>query len=106
MLWREKLLVLNKQIHHYGILTLNHHFWPNYQSIITSEKVYPTSQSSPTYLFKTVFAHKQCLICAYFSPDSDEITILLEKEIRRGTYILEESNGLKLKTSNEVFFIY
>ncbi len=35
----------------------------------------------PTYLFRTVLARKQCLICAYFSPDSDETTFFLEKAI-------------------------
>ncbi len=31
ILWSEKLWVCNKS----SVLTLNHHFWPNYQSIIT-----------------------------------------------------------------------
>ncbi len=32
-------------------------------------------------MFWTIFAYKKCLICAYFSPDSDEITFSLEKAI-------------------------
>ncbi len=32
-------------------------------------------------LFWTVLTCKQCLICAYFAPDSDEITFSLEKAI-------------------------
>ncbi len=32
-------------------------------------------------LFWTVFAYKQCLICAYFSPDSDRVTFSLERAI-------------------------
>ncbi len=50
-------------------------------------------------LFWTVFTCKQCLICAYFSPDSDEITFFTGESsiIDRG--ILAGSNGLKLKMS-------
>ncbi len=63
-----------KQIHHYDILVSNHHFLPKYQSIISnnassSEKVHP------------LFWNHVCLICAYFCPDSDEITFSLEKAI-------------------------
>ncbi len=32
-------------------------------------------------LFWTVFAYKLCLICAYFSPDSDRVTFSLERAI-------------------------
>ncbi len=45
ILWREKLRVCMKQIHHWGILTLNHRFWLKQHSIIhynipSSEKVH------------------------------------------------------------------
>ncbi len=49
-----------------------------------------------TYLFRTVLSYKRCLICAYFSPDSDEMTFYLEKAI----FQIEDSwfmNSLKLK---------
>ncbi len=43
--------------------------------------------------FWNVFTYKQCLICAYFSPDSDKTTFsFAESNIRY-------CNGLKLKTS-------
>ncbi len=45
-------------------------------------------QHPPTYLFRIfetfllrIFACKQCLICPYFSPDSEEKTFSLEKAI-------------------------
>ncbi len=41
-------------------------------------------QNQPTYLFVlfwTIFACKQCLVCAYFSPDSEEMTFSLEEVI-------------------------
>ncbi len=46
ILWSEKLWVCNKS----SVLTLNHHFWPNYQSIIhnhtySCEKVHPLLSS-------------------------------------------------------------
>ncbi len=46
----------------------------------------PVKKSIPCYYvtikpFCTVFACKQCLICAYFSPDSDKITFSLNKAI-------------------------
>ncbi len=50
--------------------------------ISSSEKVnflLSSHQNSPSYFFRTVLAHKQCLFCAYFSPDSDETTFSLEK---------------------------
>ncbi len=37
------------------------------------------TSNPPTYLFITIFAYKQCLICAYFSPDSDRVTVSLER---------------------------
>ncbi len=38
--------------------------------------------------FRTVFASKQCLICACFSPDSDDTTFSLEKSMFERTHIL------------------
>ncbi len=68
-------------------------FWPNSGNMAneasSSEKspcpVVLSHQNLPTYfcleLFWIVFACKQCLICAYFSPDSDETSIALKKAI-------------------------
>ncbi len=42
------------------------------------------------------FIRKQCLICAYFSPDLDETTLSLE-EAMLWSGILARSNGLKFK---------
>ncbi len=36
-------------------------------------------QNPPTYLLRAVLACKRCLLCADFSPDSDEMTYSLEK---------------------------
>ncbi len=58
-------------------------------------------QNPPIYLFRTiltVFTFKRCLICAYFSPDSDETTG--ESNIMDTS---AESNGLKLKRLNDGF---
>ncbi len=61
ILWSEKLHVCKKQIYHWGVLTLNHQFWPEYQSIIhnasSSVKVhllFYSHRHPSTYLFRTV----------------------------------------------------
>ncbi len=46
-------------------------------------------------LFRTVLACKRCLICADFSPDSDQTTFSLEEVL----LMLARSNSLKLKMS-------
>ncbi len=50
-----------------------------------SQKVHPLLSSHIKIhlhiCFWTVFTYKQCLICAYFSPDSDKMTFSLEKAI-------------------------
>ncbi len=68
------------------VLTLNHRFWPKYKAIaITMLPSVKTSipccplTSKYTYIF--VFTCKQCLICAYFSHDSDKMTFSLEKAL-------------------------
>ncbi len=60
-------------------------------------------QNPPTYLFTTVLTCKWCLICVYFSPDSDKMTVLLEKAIFIDKSILAGSDRLKLKTINDEF---
>ncbi len=64
-------------------------FCPKYESIIhnnasSNEKVHLllslTSKSSHI-LFRTVLTCKQCLICADFSPDSDQTTFSLEEAL-------------------------
>ncbi len=86
-------------------LTLNHRFWPKYESIIdnntsSSEKVISYCLWHQN-LFWTVFACKRCLICAYFLPDSEETTFSLENQYYGfilWTRILAGSDDLKLKT--------
>ncbi len=75
------------------VLTLNHCFWPKYESIIlnnasSSEKVHLLLSSHIKIhwhvcleLLWTDFACKWCLICAYFSPDSDKMNFSLEKAV-------------------------
>ncbi len=85
--------ICHKQIHFWGVFIWNCCFWTKYQSIVHNN----TSSSEKAHLllfphikiyryicletFWTVLACKRCLSCAYFSPDSDEITFSLEKEI-------------------------
>ncbi len=66
----------------------------------SSEKVQPLLSPHITifiyfiYLFRTVFAYKQCLICAYLSYDSDLNTFF---HWRKQYYWHRISNNLKLK---------
>ncbi len=100
--------VCKKQIHHYGILTLNCHFWTKCESVIhnntsASEKVHPvvlSHQNPPTYFFRTVFTCKSFLICAYFSPDWDEMTFHLRK------HYFGYRTHMKLKHLNDGFVSY
>ncbi len=101
-LWKMKAACLQEKIHHKGILNLQHRFWP--KPIITFPPVkrqFPvvlSHQNQPKYLFRTVFPCKQCLICEYFSPDSDDTTVLLEEAILwMEELYLAGSNSLKLK---------
>ncbi len=76
-----------------SILTLNHCFWPKYESIIhnnasSSEKVHLLLFSHIKIhwhicleLCWTVFACKRCLVCVYFSPDLDKTAFSLENAI-------------------------
>ncbi len=43
--------------------------------------VVPSHRNPPTPLFKTVFNCKRYMICAYFAPDSDNMTFSLEKAL-------------------------
>ncbi len=48
----------------------------------TSNPVVLSHQNPPTYLFRTAFTFGHlCLICSYFSPDSDKTTFSMEKVI-------------------------
>ncbi len=66
-------------------------FWSKYviwSEYIISEKVHPILPSHIKIhqyicfeLFWTVFAYKRCLICVYYSPDSNKMSCSLVKEI-------------------------
>ncbi len=87
---KKYIVFVRKKMHHYDLLSLNYCSWPKYESIIhnnvsSSEKVHPLLFSLIIIhwhfcleLFWTVFACKHCLICVYFSPDSDETTLLID----------------------------
>ncbi len=73
-----------KQIHHYDVLTLNPRFWPKYESIIHDiaffrVKVRPLLSShikiNGENSFGLFFVCKLYLICADFSPNSDETIV-------------------------------
>ncbi len=57
--------------------------------------------SRVTYLFRAVLSCKRCLICADFSPDSDQTTFSLEEALL-WTHILAGSNGLKFLVSPDI----
>ncbi len=59
-------------------------------------------QNPHTCLFRAVLSCKRCLICADFSPDSDQNTFSLEEVLLK---ILAECNGLKLKCFNDELFL-
>ncbi len=61
---------------------------------------YLSQQNPLTYLW-TVFACKQCLICTYFSPDSDKINFSMKKAMLwiENSYLCR-SNDLPLKMSS------
>ncbi len=104
MLCEEKscVFVRNKSIIK-TFFTLNHHFWPKYESIIhndapSSEKVKKKSVSHIKIhlhicleLFWTVFAWKWCLVWAYLSPEVTFFwTLILMAPIHRG-FIAEQA---------------
>ncbi len=68
----------------------------------------PQGKKSITYcpltskqLFMTVFACKRCLIHAYLPPDSDKMTLSLEKNNS-----MDRGLGLKLKCLNDDLYSY
>ncbi len=86
--WEDKncMFVRNKSIIK-TFLTSNCCFWLKYKSTINNstssrEKFIScclSHQNPATYLFRSVLSCKWCLICADFSPDSDQITFSLEE---------------------------
>ncbi len=64
------------------------------------------NQNPLTYLFRAVLVCKRCLICADFSPDSDQNTFFTaESNIMDYGRILARSNGLKENISWWICFL-
>ncbi len=80
-------------------LTSNRCFWTKYESMILNNiPIFPVVLSHQNPLFRTVFACKQYLICAYFSPDSEKTTFSLKKErMDRGLVYFDQKQWVEVK---------
>ncbi len=88
VLWSQKLKLANPSLRRFSFKwVLFDKIWVH-NNAFSSEKVHPLLFSHIKIhrhicleLFWTVFVYKHCLICAYFSPDSDEIVFIGESNV-------------------------